>query len=495
MDDQFMKSRALARIAKQQIWSRLSRDPNISGAGFGRRVVGRGKPEGPAIVVYVKKKLPIDVIPLSIRLPRRVYVGNDPVEVDVVETGPFYTQEFTARERPAPSGISIGHPNITAGTLGCLVTDNTDGSLCILSNNHVLADGNSASIGDASLQPGDGDGGSSPGDDIATLKRFITVDCAATNRVDAAIAQVINQADVVAEFKDNLMPYPGPDHPAVGLLYAGGGGRTLLNPIRDVMSLLDISFLAGAGAIGAAEIGMAVEKVGRTTEYTTGQVMEIDVTANVGPYACGTATFDGQIATCDMSCGGDSGSVVCAGGTGECVEMDCGCGTSAAASRVFGLDISLDRIVEKEFRERYLSRTLVGRYLMDVYFRNEKQIVRRTREAVGERKEGQANVDYARSLYDKYAGDLRQALLQPDRSDLRLTSEHLEEAERVLARARQHLSREEARAAEEGLKLARTAVGRNAREILEMLDDRGLHERVVRLVKSIPSLKEPDCGC
>lgn len=493
MDDHFIKSRAIARTAKLQLWDRLTRDANVVGAGFGRRVVGRGKPEGPALVIYVMKKVSIDVIPPSMRLPCKIFVGNDPIEVDVVETGPFFIQEFTARERPAPSGISIGHPNITAGTLGCLVTDNTDGSQCILSNNHVLADANAATLGDASIQPGDADGGSSPADDIGNLKRFITIDCTANNRVDAAISEVINAADVVAQFKDNLMPYPSADHPAVGLLYAGGGGRTLLNPIGDVMNLLNISFLA-PNAIVPAEVGMAVEKVGRTTEYTTGEVMEIDVTVDVGTYECGVAKFDGQIATCTMSCPGDSGSVVCQGGEGVCEDIDCGCGTSTAAARIFGLDATLDRVVEKEFRDRYLSRTLVGRYAMDVYFLNEAQLVRRTQEAT-QAKEGEAHIEFGRYLYEKYAADLREAFLQPDRSDLRLTSDHLEEASQALSRAKEHMSREEIRAAQEGLELAKTAVGKNIREILEMLNDKELHERVVRLVSSVPSIKRPDCRC
>ncbi len=494
MNDQFIKYRSIARIAKRQLWGRLVQDPNISGAAFGRRVVGKCKPEGPALVVYVKKKVPLKVIPPSLQLPRKVYVGNDPIEVDVVETGPFYIQEFTARERPAPSGISVGHVNISAGTLGCLVTDNTDGSLCILSNNHVLADSNAAAIGDTIIQPGDADGGSSPADDIARLKRFITIDCTATNRVDAAIAEVNDNADVVAQFKDNLMPYPSADHPAIGLLYAGGGGRTLLNPIRDVVNLLNVSFLAGAGAVADATVGMAVEKVGRTTEYTTGEVLEIDATTLVGTYECGNAEFDNQIATCTMSCPGDSGSVVCRGGEGVCEEIDCGCGTSTAAARLFGVDIGVDRVVEKEFRDRYLSRTLVGKYAVDLYFLNEDQIVRRTKEAT-EGQEGQANVSFGQFLYEKYAADLREAFLQPDRSDLRLTSEHLDEAGQVLERARPHLSREEYRAAEEGLKIAQSAVGKNIREILEMLNDKDLHERVVRLVASVPTAKRPDCDC
>lgn len=494
MDEQFTKARAIARIAKQQIWARLARDANISGAAFGRRVVGKGRAEGPALVIYVKKKLSLEAIPPSVQLPRKIYVGNDPIEVDVVETGPFYTLAFTARERPAPSGISIGHVNVTAGTLGCLVEDSTDGSLCILSNNHVLADGNNASVGDAIIQPGSMDGGSSPADDIAQLKRFVPVDCTGTNRVDAAIGQVNNAADVVAQFKNNLMDYPSATHPAIGLLFAGGGGRTILNPISDVMTQLDIAFLAGAGAIGTADVGMAVEKVGRTTEYTTGEVMEIDATVSVGPYACGNATFENQIATCTMACGGDSGSVVCAGGEGVCEEIDCGCGTSTAAARVFGLDVSLDRVVASEFRERYLSRTRVGRYAMDIYFLNEDQIVRRTREATRQEK-GARHVEFGRHLYDKYAATLREALLQPDRSDFRLTSEHLEDAEQVLGRAKPYMSREEVRAANEVLEVARTAVGKNVREILEMLNDEQLHERAVRIVSRVPSLKRPDCDC
>jgi hypothetical protein len=32
------------------------------------------------------------------------------VAVDVVESGAFEAQPFTARQRPAPCGVSVGHP-------------------------------------------------------------------------------------------------------------------------------------------------------------------------------------------------------------------------------------------------------------------------------------------------------------------------------------------------------------------------------------------------
>src|SRR3546814_20460298 len=86
-----------------------------------------------------------------------------------------YTALFRS-ERLARSGISIGHAAITAGTLGGLVRDRETGAVAILSNNHVLANSNQGTAGDAILQPGPADGGTDPGDRIATLARFVEID-------------------------------------------------------------------------------------------------------------------------------------------------------------------------------------------------------------------------------------------------------------------------------------------------------------------------------
>ena len=94
----------------------------------------------------------------------------------------------TARfDRPVPIGVSTGHPNITAGTIGARVTDSSN--VFALSNNHVYADSNNALIGDAVIQPGTYDGGESPADDIGTLYAFVPIDFNGGNNViDAAIA-------------------------------------------------------------------------------------------------------------------------------------------------------------------------------------------------------------------------------------------------------------------------------------------------------------------
>ncbi len=61
--------------------------------------------------------------------------------------------------RPLRIGASIGHFKLTAGTLGAFVRSRDDGSVLILSNNHVLANENKAKKGDHILQPGAFDGG------------------------------------------------------------------------------------------------------------------------------------------------------------------------------------------------------------------------------------------------------------------------------------------------------------------------------------------------
>ena len=487
--ERFQRARVLARTAKKNLWQNLVDDNNCVGAAFGRRIVQGHATDEPALVVYVQKKVRKPFLPLSRQLPRKIYVGNDCVEVDVVETGPFYTFAFTARERPAPSGISIGHPNITAGTLGCLVRDNTDGSLCLLSNNHVIADSNAAAIGDNIIQPGTFDGGVSPADDIARLKRFVTIN-ATGNQVDGAIAEINSAGDVVDQMKDNLMPIPSPDHPAVGLLFAGSCNRTLMNPIDQVLAQLNIEFTNGPGATVGADVGMNVEKVGRTTEYTTSTITEIDVTVTVGGYGFGSATFDDQIATAWMSEGGDSGSIVCAGGEGG-EEDRCGCGSTSAATQVLGTDLRSDAAMAQAFRDKVLRQTRIGAWAADLFALNEESMLDRFRETRIDEDDRQL----ARKMYSQYAQEARAAFVDMENPDRRITEEHLRDAKRGLERAEKYLDKYERQAAEQVFELAQKVRGATAREALAMLEDEGLHEELRRIVEQVPSIKTKRDGC
>src|SRR5439155_25785967 len=114
----------------------------------------------------------LDGVPVTTRVTGLLMARSDP----------------TQRARPARPGYSVGHPLITAGTIGARVRDAL-GRVYILSNNHVLANSNDATIGDPEFQPGPYDGGTS-NDQIGTLSDFqvIAFSSTANNTIDAAIA-------------------------------------------------------------------------------------------------------------------------------------------------------------------------------------------------------------------------------------------------------------------------------------------------------------------
>lgn len=124
-----------------------------------------------AVVVLVEQKKPLAALQAQDVIPREI----DGMRTDVVEVGVLRAlQGGKARYRPViPSGVSIGHFKITAGTLGVMVRDKNTGDHFVLSNNHVLANSNDAAIGDPILQPGPIDGGLNPGDVVAHLERYV----------------------------------------------------------------------------------------------------------------------------------------------------------------------------------------------------------------------------------------------------------------------------------------------------------------------------------
>jgi hypothetical protein len=182
-----------------------------------------------------------------------------------------------SRNRPLLAGGSVGHPNITAGTLGCFVTASGNDRL-VLSNNHVLADENRAAVGDSILQPGSRDGGQFPQDRVATLSNFVPLSDTQKNQVDAAVALL-----------DEGVQDAGNTLTGLGLLQ---GMRS--NPIEG---------------------GETVLKIGRTTGLTRGRVSAFDVDDVWVGYDMGVIGFDGQIeiepeGDSPFSLGGDSGSLI-----------------------------------------------------------------------------------------------------------------------------------------------------------------------------------------
>src|SRR5882724_4440255 len=193
-------------------------------------------------------------------------------------------------EQPFPIQLGTSGGNINdsskafcyGGTLGALVEDGS-GNQYILSNNHVLARTNVATIGEDIIQPGLID--QSPTcfkdttDIVADLSAFIpilfkTKGTMPSNAVDAAIAQV-----------------------RVGKV----------DPTGFVM---DIGTLSSDTV--APSLGMAVKKSGRTTGVTNGNITALSATIDVSLGSGKTARFVDQIVVGpgNFIAAGDSGSLM-----------------------------------------------------------------------------------------------------------------------------------------------------------------------------------------
>lgn len=260
---------------------RLMAIPGVVGTATGLGAGGR-----PAVMVLTEKPgvagIPglLDGVPVIPKVTGEIRALKPPSDKPgkPPKPDPEPEPDPTARfDRPVPIGVSTGHPNITAGTIGCRVTKG--GEIYALSNNHVYADENTAEIGDNALQPGPYDGGVDTGDAIGTLAAFETIvfSTSANNLIDAAIA--LSSTVLLG----NATPSDGYGTPK--------------------------------STTTEAAFNMKVMKYGRTTGQTSGRVYALNATVDVG-YDSGTARFAGQIIITPgkFSAPGDSGSLVVTGG-------------------------------------------------------------------------------------------------------------------------------------------------------------------------------------
>lgn len=290
------------RSSKQQIMGK----PNVVGVGVGYRERSGRIVQELCVVAMVRRKLPASALKPADLVPKQV----NNVPTDVVEVGVLRAlQARTDRYRPAPGGVSIGHYQITAGTLGCVVRDRSSGDRLILSNNHVLADINAGRAGDPILQPGSYDGGLEGKDMIAVLERFIPLHfkeapstCSIANLIQGVVnlsARLVGSTHRVRAYRVNPS--------AVNQVDAA-----LARPLDEKMILDEILDIGVVGGITPPRLGMNVRKSGRSSGFTTGQVRVLDAAVQV-EYDNHIANFDGQIVTSAMSQPGDSGALLVAG--------------------------------------------------------------------------------------------------------------------------------------------------------------------------------------
>jgi len=252
--------------------------PGVIGYGIGSKVSGDlGSPL--ALRVYVEVKRPMKDVHLAHRVPKQITVPGiaDNVITDVVPIGRQILQSLTSRTRPAVPGSSIGPVTGGTGTFGCVVTDRSNSDITfLLTNSHVIAQAGSGKVGTGVMQPGSDDGGAAS-DVIATLAKWIpfNFEVGFNNLFDAAVARITDPLSVT----------------------------------------MDIYGIGVPGNVPASpERGMKVQKTGRTSGHTTGEIQDKDyrtfMTYPKPGGGIGNAGFSSQVLCNHYTESGDSGALV-----------------------------------------------------------------------------------------------------------------------------------------------------------------------------------------
>jgi hypothetical protein len=295
---------------------------DVQAVGIGYKTVG-GKQTGElAIIGSVEKKLP------KSKLIKKNFIPSEikGIPTDVQEVG-IIRALHTERHRPAPGGVSVAHIDVTAGTLGCVVKKGE--SRHILSNSHVLALSGDANIGDSIVQPGPHDKGVFPDDHIADLTDFVPINFSGAPSecpVSGAFTAIINGILYAIRSKTRLKSVMQANTNLVDAAIA--------QPLNDKDvsdEIMEIGKIAGAKS---AILGMKIQKSGRTTGLTQGEITQVDVSVNVQYGEGKIAQFDDQLMAGAMSAGGDSGSAVLTEDNELCGLLFAGSDTTTLINRI-----------------------------------------------------------------------------------------------------------------------------------------------------------------
>lgn len=246
---------------------------------------GLHMPGEPSLTVYTEAPMSQDALIAAVANSAGTRALSS-MPIKQVTVGTVDAFSHRNRHRPAPGGVSVGHKDITAGTLGSRAIGLSGpwrNRHLILSNNHVLANSNAGRVGDSIVQPGRADGGQHPRDQVAILSKWVPIRFGgAANIVDCAYGWAWHQR-------------------IRGEQYYQRGGRAAY-------------YRTGTRCM-SARLGMTVGKSGRTTGLTQGRVTQIGVSVNVNFGGGRVALFRNQMAIRSVnsrpfSAGGDSGSVI-----------------------------------------------------------------------------------------------------------------------------------------------------------------------------------------
>ena len=287
----------------RKIWKKIKKYPNVVGFDSSLRPRKKNKREIPntkCLRIYVKTKLPKSyfknhdgMIPRTIEgfetdieeigLPRALAVSED-------EDSESDLKDPKKRYRPYIAGTSACHYKCTACTSTAFFKDKETSKILFGLNNHCGCQENKAKIGDPWLQPGPYDGGKYPDDIVARLYRCVEI------KFNEFTCPYRNFFHKIYRF------FKGEQFNKVDICF---GEPSVFYGIK----VLNIS--SAFKGVKEPEIGMQVQKMGRTSGYTKGEIVSTSWTGRV-QYSRGIAMFTDCILVegKGFSAGGDSSSPV-----------------------------------------------------------------------------------------------------------------------------------------------------------------------------------------
>lgn len=429
---------------RDQIWARHGKEPNFTGCGIGYRRRGGTVTDEPVVIAMVVDKLPAGALSSRRLIPATVTVDGTDYGVDVVEAGPVYASgstnsastasprdvewgpSITQPFRPMEQGCSISNSDIQAfsnpsgplqspvpaGTLSCFVED-PNGQIYAVTAGHILAGGwnnnwnttwgNGA--GGGLVKPGTDTGnivqpamtdqngtGTTYNAPVATASYIMPLDTtpgSLINTVDCGTALLKDPANWSTNIAQGMMPPISATHPAVGMCVASDGeGNSFLTRMDATMQAIQMPFVGASAETDwttAPVVGTNIEKVGRTSAYTSSTVDATDAILTVNyidpiTNAKIPVTLSGLIWSQYLSLGGDSGAVACVGGDGHTYALppNALCGLMTSVQSYYALPNNpADNNLTNKFQAKVLTQTMTGNLLIGLVYLNQQTIIDR----------------------------------------------------------------------------------------------------------------------
>jgi hypothetical protein len=291
-----LAERAAAGLRAYASWAHELDLDNIQGWAVGAKSTGGRYTGDLAIKVYVRRKAPGAHVAREAKVPARVAgFPTDVVEVGVIRAGAF----TGFRPRPVPCGSAIGSQNVTEGTLGCLVRL-ADNKLCLLSNNHILADLNRGRSGvDPIIQPGPNE--------------FVGTDVTVDQALDSAVYRI----GVLWNYVELLLNDPTAEN-VVDAAVAWTAPDLVEPQFPDLVTIQPTPMVPA--------VYQTVTKFGFASQRTCGDIIDIDADFRAYYSTGDSAVFRHQfmvrsINSRPFSIPGDSGSIILTVGTHQPVGL------------------------------------------------------------------------------------------------------------------------------------------------------------------------------